>query len=202
MSNSGCQRIKIGISFFWSIGIFLLLTFTLNDFMKRFLYLIFVFLFLGGKSFSLPVTTADSLRQIIRQLPAKEKETALIDAAFKFVRENPAAAMDFALHFEELPGEEVSVKTKVDFFKSLSGKFELTGDYRHALVSYKIADSLQIVYREQMQERLSEKSALPFTFYLFLFVLLAGAAWLVTVFLSSRKMAHSLKKAEKRGSVC
>ncbi len=165
--------------------------------MKRYLYLIFVLLFMGAKAFSLPVTDADSLSLVIHQLPAKEKAAALKNAAFQFYQTNPVTALYFARQFVQLPQTEVPVKARIDFYKTLSKKFEQIKDYKHALLSYKIADSLQNSIRLPMRKTSLQDTGFPVTFYLFIFILLAGMAWLVFLFLSTQKTIRSLKQAEK-----
>ena len=168
-----------------------------DDPMKRYFYLAFVLLFMVTKGFSVPATNIDSLNLIIHQLPDKKKATALEKAAFQFYQNNPSAALNFARQFEMLPEKEISVKTKIDFFNTLSKKFEQIKDYRHALVCYKIADSLQNIIRHKIQEKPHESSGFPAAFYLFIFVLLAGTAWLIYLFLSTQKTVRALKQAEK-----
>ncbi len=164
--------------------------------MKRYLYLVFVLL-LGAKAFSLPVTDVDSLSLVIHQLPAKEKAAALKNAAFLFYQNNPVTALNFASQFEQLPEAEVPVKVKIDFYKTLSKKFEQINEYKYALICYKIADSLQNSVRLPIQKASSQNVRFPVTFYLFIFVLMAGVAWLIYLFLSTRKTVRTIKQAEK-----
>ncbi len=165
--------------------------------MKKYLYLVFVLMFIGAKTFSLPVTDVDSLSLVIHQLPAKEKAAALKNAAFQFYQNNPVTALNFANQFEQLPEAEVPVKAKINFYKTLSNKFEQIKDYKHALICYKIADSLQNSIRFPLQKASSQNTGFPVTFYLFIFILLAGVAWLIYLFLSMQKAIRALKQAEK-----
>ena len=168
-----------------------------DSFMKKYLYLVFVLLFMGAKAFSLSVTDVDSLSLVIHQLPAKEKAAALKNAAFQFYQHDPDIALNFATKFEQLPEAEVSVKARIDFYKTLSKKFEQIKDYKHALICYKIADSLQNSIRFPLQKTSLQNTGFPFTFYLFIFILIAAVAWLIYLFLSTQKTIQALKQAEK-----
>ncbi|VAW26450.1 hypothetical protein MNBD_BACTEROID07-1357, partial [hydrothermal vent metagenome] len=140
--------------------------------MKKYFSLIFVFLFLVTNGISGQVSNADSLRLVIRQMSGKEKAAAIQKAAFRFYQEDPEISLNFARQYEKLPDEVVSLKTKIDFFNSLSKKFEQRKEYRYALIFYKIADSLQTMKPNSVREVSQKSSGLPAAFYLFIFILL------------------------------
>ncbi len=165
--------------------------------MKKYFPLIFVFLLLATNGISRPVSNTDSLSRVIRQMSEKEKTAALQKAAFRFYQEDPEAALNFALQYEKLPDEVASVKSKIDFFNILSKKFEQRKEYKYALIFYKIADSLQTMNPNQEREVSRKNSGLPASFYLFAFILLAAAVWLIYLFLATQKTVRSLQQVEK-----
>lgn len=165
--------------------------------MKKYFYLVFIFLFIGTSGFPSPGNGSDSLKLTLQHLPGTQKAAALKKAAMKFYRTNPAAAIDFALQYEKLSEQEASVEAKILFFKELSGKFVQIKDYKHALVFYKIADSLQHNSRLPVKEISTKSTGLPASFYLFLFVLLAGIASLIYLFLYMQKSVRTLKQTEQ-----
>ena len=164
--------------------------------MKKYLYLMLVLLFPWTKAFSVPATNTDSLNLVIRKISNSEKPNALKKAVFRIYQQQPDAALYFAHEFENLPEENVSTRAKTGFFKTLSKKFEQVKDYKHALICYKIADSLQDMQTVPVRDNPGKESGLPIAFYLFIIVLLLGIAWSGYLFSSSRKTVEALKRAE------
>jgi len=121
----------------------------------------------------------------------------LKNAVFQLYQDDPIAALNFASQFEQLPEAVVPIKAKVDFYKTLSGKFEQIKDYKNALISYKIADSLQSSIRFPAQEASSQNTGFPVTFYLFIFILIAVIVSLIYLFQTMQKIIRALKQAKK-----
>ena len=165
--------------------------------MKKYFYLVFIFLFIGTSGFPSPGNSSDSLNLALQHLPGAQKAAALKKAAMEFYRKNPVATVDFALQYEKLPEQEASTEAKILFFKELSGKFEQIKDYKQALVFYKIADSLQNISRLPVKETTAENTGFPASFYLFIFVLLAGIASLIYLFFFTQKSVRTLKQTEQ-----
>ena len=165
--------------------------------MKKYSYLVIIFLFIGASGFPSPGNGSDSLNLTLQHLPGTQKAAVLKKATLKFYRKNPAAAVDFALQYEKLSEQEASTEDKILFFKELSVKFEQIKDYKHALVFYKIADSLQNNSLLSKKETSAENTGFPASFYLFIFVLLAGIALLIYLFLFTQKSVHTLKQTEQ-----
>jgi signal transduction histidine kinase/ActR/RegA family two-component response regulator len=165
--------------------------------MKKYFYLIFVFLLLVTRGISMPDTSTDSLSRVIRQMPEKEKPAALQKAAFRFYQEYPEAAMNFAYQFEKLPDKQSTINRKIDFFKTLSAKFEEVNNYRYALLCLKIADSLETMQYRASQKVSKNNSGLPVAFYLFIFVLLTAVVWLIYLLSVSQKTVRKLQQAKE-----
>ena len=165
--------------------------------MKNYFYLIFVFLFLTTKAFSLPVTDIDSLSKVIQQLPEHKKPEVLKKAILQIYSKSPAAALRMAHQLENLPNEDISLKAKADFFDTLSKKFEQINNFKDALIYYKTADSLKTLSLHTPRKKPSKSNVLPITFYLFILVVVAGIAWVVFLFFFTNKTTMALKKAGK-----
>ena len=165
--------------------------------MKKYFCLFFVFLFMTIKAFSLPVVDIDSLLTAVQKVPESKKPEMLKRAVFQVYRENPAAAVTLAHQLENLPDKVMSVQEKVAFFDTLSKKFEQVKNFKDALISYKTADSLRSASFYPPREKPSGNAVLPAAFYLFAFVLLAGTAWIIFLFIFTKKTLTALRKAEK-----
>jgi len=165
--------------------------------MKKYCYLFFISLFMTTKAFSLPVVDIDSLLTAVQKVPESKKPEMLKKTVFQVYRENPAAAVGLAHQLENLPDKVMSVQEKVAFFDTLSKKFEQVKNFKDALISYKTADSLRSASFYPPREKPSRNAVLPAAFYLFAFVLLAGTAWIIFLFIFTKKTLTALRKAEK-----
>jgi signal transduction histidine kinase/ActR/RegA family two-component response regulator len=166
--------------------------------MKKSFLLLVVFLMLVIRGFSVSVTKADSLLQVLRQLPEKEKAAILPKAALDSYQTQATAAIHIAREYAKLPEKRVPMNRKIVLFKTLSEKFQQANDYKHALECLKIADSLQTAKAPPSATSRLSSSGYPVSFYLFAFVVLAAAVWLIYFYWITQKTAQALRLAKEK----
>ncbi len=153
---------------------------------------LFLFLFSGLPVFAFSGKTPDSLKAI---QSGNSRPAALENFILKNYIQDPALAFSRARQLTDLPGEQLSTRSKIKFLKELSQKFARQNNYKYAFLTLQLADSLKTHLPSLSGKSQTQKARLPAGFWLFLLTLLTGTGWILSLYLKTRKITLALKKA-------